>query len=193
MTARARAKPAGIRVRRRTRETVVSVEIDPARSGNPEVELADRMLGHAIESFAAWADLPLRIRASGDLDHHTTEDTALVLGRALRRWVGERPLARVGEAVVPMDDALVQVVLDLADRPYAALDPSLDGDTEHFLRSLAHEAGWTIHVRVLAGTNPHHRTEATFKALGIAWARATVPRVRTASRKGPPRWSERTW
>lgn len=175
------------RLRRRSEETTVTVAIGGEARG-ATAELPDPLVAHGIESLAAWADLPLRLRARGDDVHHAVEDAALTLGRAIRRAVGDRPRERVGHAAVPMDDALVEVALDLGGRPYASVDPRLPPLVQHFYRSMAQEAGWTIHVLVRAGQDEHHLVEASFKATGLALARAAAPRRRPVSRKGSVVW-----
>ncbi len=177
------------KVRRRSRETDVLVTIGRAAGTVPEVRLPDPLIAHGVESFASWGGVPLRLEAKGDLHHHVVEDGALALGRALREALGAAPRHRVGSASVPMDDALVDVALDLSDRPYAVLDERLPVGVRHFLRSLATEARWTVHVRIRAGEDEHHVVEAAFKALGLAFAAAARPLDRPRSRKGSVEWS----
>ncbi len=180
-----------VRVARRSRESTVTVSLRAARREVPQIEvtLPEPMVAHLIETFAAWARLDLRLRASGDLDHHIVEDAALVLGRAIRTALGATPRLRAGDALVPMDDALVQVALDLANRPHCAIAGELPPLVDHFLRSLATEAGWTLHVRVLAGHDAHHVSEAAMKALALALRTAAQPARAHRSRKGAPQWS----
>jgi imidazoleglycerol-phosphate dehydratase len=190
MTEREGARWTPARVRRRSRETTVTVELARPGSTGVEVGLEDRQMAHAVESFAAWAELPLRLRATGDERHHVVEDAALALGRGLRAVAGSGPHARVGHAVVPMDDALVEAAVDIGGRPYAAVDERLPALVRHFVRSLAGEAGWTVHLLVRAGHDEHHLVEAAFKALGVAFAAAAAPRPSDRSRKGGVTWEE---
>jgi imidazoleglycerol-phosphate dehydratase len=179
-----------VRLRRKSRETVVSVELAVPSGTEVTVELPDPLIQHGVESFGTWAGISLRLVGRGDHAHHVVEDAALALGRAIQKSLGTAGRRRVGGATVPMDDALVQVALDLSDRPYSALDPSLPPLVRHFLRSLAHEARWTLHVRTLAGDDEHHITEASFKALGIALDQAARRRSAPRSRKGSVEWEE---
>lgn len=177
----------GKTIRRKTRETRVDVQLDLDGSGAYRVEVPHAFIRHMIESLARFARFDLEVRASGDDDHHIVEDVGLTLGRALRERLGERPIARIGTASVPMDEALVTVAVDLIDRPYAEV-PLPDPLVEHFLRSLVHEARFTCHVVVLRGRDDHHVMEATFKALGLALHQATRPVATAMTTKGRARW-----
>ncbi len=148
---------------RETRETKVRVEV---RSGSSDVSTGEPFLDHMLTTLGRYADLGLRVDAQGDLRHHLVEDVAITLGAVLGRDT-PATCARYGEATIPMDEALVQVALDAGGRPHfeGRLPSRL---YEHFLRSLAINAGWTIHVRVLRGRDRHHMVEAAFKALGLA-------------------------
>ena len=134
-----------------------------------------------------YAGLRLQLRARGDLPHHLAEDVALTLGRALREAI---PAAcrRFGECTLPMDEVLVQVALDLGGRFYYAGDLP-DPVYQHFLRSLAQAAGWTLHLRVLRDGDRHHLIEASMKALGRALAQAMRETDAPLSSKGPVHWS----
>jgi imidazoleglycerol-phosphate dehydratase len=183
-----------VRLTRRSEETVVSLALGNARGGREEVRvvLPDALLAHGVESFASWAGLALRLEAKGDDPHHATEDAALVLGRALARSLGDRARRRVGAATVPMDDARshVEVALDVGGRSYFALQGDLPPLVVHFLRSLADEARFTLHVDRRAGFDVHHGVEATFKALGLAFRQASEPLSHPRSRKGAVVWEE---
>jgi imidazoleglycerol-phosphate dehydratase len=123
-----------------------------------------------LVTLAKYARLPLTVEATGDLRHHLIEDVAIALGTLLGQ---ETPATcvRYGDATVPMDDALVQVVIDTGGRPH--YEGELPSDLyEHFFRSLALNADWTVHVRVVRGRDRHHIVEAAFKALGMAMAQA---------------------
>jgi len=145
------------------------------------IETGLRFLDHMIGSMAFHGALALEVSAHGDLevdDHHTTEDTALVVGTALSRALGDRAgIRRFGCAYAPLDEALARAVVDLSGRPHASVDLGLRrerlGDVSceslpHFFRSLAVTAGITLHLDVLRGENDHHRAESAFKAVGIA-------------------------
>jgi imidazoleglycerol-phosphate dehydratase len=138
-----------------------------------------------LDSLARHGLFDLEIRATGDLhvdDHHTVEDVAITLGQALAQAIGEgRGIRRMGHAIVPLDEALALVALDVSGRGGCEVDLPLDGPmvgdlkaqmVAHFFRSLAMEARISLHVQVLKGVNDHHRVEACFKALAKAldWA-----------------------
>lgn len=173
-------------IRRETRETTIELSLDVDGTGKAEVSTGVGFLDHMLDSLARHARFDLTVKATGDLHidaHHTAEDIAIVLGQALDRALGEkRGLRRFAEATVPLDEALSHVVLDLSGRGFAAIDLPFAGPmvgalpTEmipHFLRSFAIEGRLTLHVRLLAGENDHHRAEATFKALARSLELAT--------------------
>ncbi|MBI3272125.1 MAG: imidazoleglycerol-phosphate dehydratase [Planctomycetes bacterium] len=161
-------------LRRETRETRIEVELQLDGSGRSRVECADAFLKHMLETLARFAGFDLRAKASGDDAHHISEDLAITLGRALRQALGDAAIRRIGSALVPMDEALTQVAVDLVDRPFC--DAPVPGEQfVHFLRSLAIEGRFTLHVQVLRGSDAHHVVEATFKALGLALREAVTP------------------
>jgi imidazoleglycerol-phosphate dehydratase len=181
-------------IRRETRETTIAVALDVDGTGKSDISTGIGFLDHMLDSLARHSRFDLSIKATGDLHidaHHTAEDVAIVLGQALDRALGEkRGLRRFADATVPLDEALVQVALDLSGRGFAAIDVPFRGEmigtlpTEmvpHFLRSFAIEGRLTLHVRLLAGENDHHRAEATFKALARALELATRVDPRIAS------------
>ena len=172
---------------RKTKETDVSVRIDLDGSGKYSINLPDRWLKHMLESVARFGKFDLDVKASGDFGHHIIEDVGIALGKALKDALGGRPVARVGSATLPMDEALVTVAVDLVDRPYCHVDLP-DEMLEHFLRSFAMEARITLHSLVVRGKNFHHVNEATFKALGLALHQATRPSDGLQSTKGKVRW-----
>jgi imidazoleglycerol-phosphate dehydratase len=172
-------------VRRTTRETDIGLTLELDGAGASQVSTGIGFLDHMLELFAHHGAFDLTLTARGDLDvdgHHTVEDIGLALGQALREALGDkRGIVRYGSCLLPMDEALAMVVVDLSGRPYFAHDLKLtglrigefEGDlAAHFLRSLATQAGATLHVRLLAGSDPHHVVEAVFKALARALAEA---------------------
>jgi imidazoleglycerol-phosphate dehydratase len=195
MTADASSAPSRTaEISRQTRETTISVTLDVDGTGKADISTGIGFLDHMLDSLARHSRFDLLIKATGDLHidaHHTAEDIAIVLGQALDRALGEkRGLRRFADATVPLDEALVQVVLDLSGRGFAAVDVPFRGEmigtlpTEmipHFLRSFAIEGRLTLHVRLLAGENDHHRAEATFKALARCLELATRIEPRIAS------------
>ena len=179
--------------KRETTETSISVEILPrdngtssaieqAASGKKGIDTSNRFLDHMLTAFAKYSGLDLRVTAGGDLHHHLIEDVALTLGRAFRDIV-PAGATRYGNRVVPMDDALVQVTVDIGGRPYYE-GPLPSGLYDHWMRSFSNEARATIHIVVLRGRDRHHVVEAAFKALGLALRDALVDTGDTVSTKG---------
>lgn len=166
---------------RETRETAVRVNLDLDGTGNSRVVTGIGFFDHMLSLLAKHAGFDLEVTAQGDLQvdgHHTVEDTGICLGRALNRARGEGAgIARFGHAVLPMDEALVLVAVDVSGRGFLAYDVPCPvervGDFacelgEEFLRALAVNGGFTLHVRLLAGNNGHHILEAVFKGLAVA-------------------------
>lgn len=180
-----------VKLERETRETRVELELALRGSGRASLDVELFFLRHMLETLAVHARLDLKLNARGDDEHHLVEDVALALGAALRRGLDALgSVERFGHAVVPMDDALVLVALDLMERPYAQIELPYS-IWAHFLRSLALEGRFTLHVRKLAGCDEHHVVEAAFKALGRALRAALRPPSSSApsSTKGEVRWS----
>ena len=175
------------RLERTSKETRVVVEL--GRGEGPfRVETRLAFFNHMLTTLARYAGFCLVLRAEGDLTHHLMEDVAITLGQAVRRLVPE-VARRFGERCVPMDDALVQAVVDAGGRPYyrGKLPNAL---YQHWLRSFAENAGLTLHVRVLRGHNRHHVLEATFKAVGLALQAALAAEGAVVSLKGTVAWKE---
>lgn len=172
-------------VNRETRETKVFLELNLDGSGRYEVQTGIGMMDHMLEQLAKHGLFDITVDATGDIErdpHHLVEDLGLALGKALDQALGERRgISRFGHAVVPMDESLVLVALDLGGRPYAGIDLGFERDllgqlpTEnisHFLEAFAQAGRLNVHVRELAGGNDHHRAEAAFKALARALSSA---------------------
>ena len=171
------------RIVRKTRET--SIEIGIAERGAEDNALpatGNAFLDHMLLTLGRYAGLNLAIAANGDLTHHLIEDVAITLGLALKDQVPPE-CQRYGSALVPMDDALVQAAIDVGGRPYyeGRLPSAL---YEHFFRSLAGSADWTVHIRVLRGRDKHHIVEAAFKAVGLALRQARANGDAVFSTKG---------
>jgi imidazoleglycerol-phosphate dehydratase len=179
-------------VRRATSESTVEVSVDLDGSGVGDVSTGVRFYDHMLLSLAKHSLVDLTVKAVGDVDvdaHHTVEDVAIVLGQAVREALGDKSgISRFGDATVPLDEALVQAVVDVAGRPYVVHTGEPEGQayvviggtyvgslTRHVLESFAQNAHIALHVRVLAGRDPHHVVEAQFKALARA-LRAAVAR-----------------
>jgi imidazoleglycerol-phosphate dehydratase len=171
---------------RDTKETRIRVAFDLDGTGRTAVRTGVGFFDHMLDAFARHGRFDLEVEADGDLHidaHHTIEDVGIVLGRAVHEAIGDAAgIVRMGESTVPLDEALVNVVIDISGRPFAAVHLPFAGErigempsemAPHFLRSFATEARITLHVRLLAGENDHHRAEACMKALGRALDAAT--------------------
>ena len=168
-------------VRRDTRESQVEVTLDLDGTGVAAVDTPNGMLNHLLEQLARHGLIDVSVTAGGDLSpgwHHLVEDVGIVLGQTLHKAVGDgRGIVRMGHQVVPLDETLVMVALDLGGRPYAVVKVAFDGPTigglpsdlvRHFLEVFALEGRLNLHAQVLAGGNDHHVAEALFKALARA-------------------------
>jgi imidazoleglycerol-phosphate dehydratase len=170
-------------VRRETKETNVSLQLNLDGSGRWETNTGIRLFDHLLAQLAQHGVFDIKIAANGSDQHHVVEDVALCLGRAFGEALGDkRGIVRMGSALVPMDDVLALVAVDLSGRGYTVLDlPFTDNDmagfasdlVRHFLESFAVEARLNLHAKILYGVNDHHKAEALFKALGRALDTAT--------------------
>ncbi|MBM3132841.1 MAG: imidazoleglycerol-phosphate dehydratase HisB [Chloroflexi bacterium] len=173
-------------ITRETKETKIDLEVNIDGTGVSEIKTGVGMFDHMLEQLAKHGRFDLKVQARGDLhvdEHHTIEDVGVVLGQAFARALGERKgVVRMAHAVVPMDEALALVAVDLSGRGYAEIEASFDKEyinelptdlIKHFLESFAMEGRFNLHVKLLAGENDHHRCEAIFKALARALDQAT--------------------
>lgn len=173
-------------VSRKTGETDIEITLNIDGSGQAEISTGVGFLDHMLHALARHARFDLTIKAQGDLhidEHHTVEDVGIVLGRALAQALAERSgITRMGQAIVPMDEALAMVAVDFGGRGYFVFDGAFSTDRigqmgtsliPHFFESLAHEGKLNLHARLLAGVDDHHRAEALFKALARALDMAT--------------------
>lgn len=172
-------------MKRNTRETDVSVKLNIDGKGNFDVKCEIQFLKHMVETLARYASFDITMNATGDNDHHLIEDVAITLGTAFRKALNDSPVERMSTVVLPMDDALVMVSIDIIDRPFAEIDCP-DPLYHHFLRSFAMSSGITLHVVNIRGFDDHHIIEATFKALGKALKNAVSPRDKELSTKDRP-------
>jgi imidazoleglycerol-phosphate dehydratase len=177
------------RVERVTKESRVLVEVDLDGTGTTAISTGVGFYDHMLDQLGRHGLLDLTVTTQGDTHvdaHHSVEDTAIALGQALAQALGDKAgIRRFGDALVPLDETLVQVAVDLAGRPYCVHTGEPSGQeyallgvgdgaayvgslTRHVLETLAHSAAIALHVRVLAGRDPHHVVEAQFKALGRA-------------------------
>lgn len=165
-------------VERKTRETEIAVSLDLDGTGSYDVATGIGFLDHMLEQLSRHSLIDLQVRAKGDLHidfHHTTEDTGIVIGQAVAEAAGDlRGITRYGDALIPMDETLTRVALDLSKRPYLVwrvnfTRPKLgEMDTELFkewFQAFAQSAGATLHVENLYGENNHHIVESCFKGL----------------------------
>jgi imidazoleglycerol-phosphate dehydratase len=191
-TSTARTARRTARIERKTSESSVLVEVDLDGTGKHDISTGVGFYDHMLTAFARHALVDLTVKAEGDVHidaHHTVEDTAIVLGQALREALGDKAgTRRFGDATVPLDEALVQAVVDISGRPYCVHTgepegqiyvrigggvpgsvPYLGSLTQHVFESIAFHAHLALHVRVLAGREPHHLVETQFKAFARAF------------------------
>ena len=179
-------------ITRTTKETDIALQLNLDGSGKTSLNTGVGFFDHMLDALSRFALLDLTLTCQGDIQvdaHHTVEDVGICLGRAIREALGDRAgIRRVGSAYLPMDEALAFAAIDISGRPYLAFDADFTSpmvgafDTqlaEEFFRAVAVNAGLTVHVKVLAGRNDHHKLEALFKAFGLALrdAAAVDPRV----------------
>jgi imidazoleglycerol-phosphate dehydratase len=173
--------PRAATVERSTKETQVKVTLELDGSGRAEISTGIGFFDHMLDLLARHARINIDVNANGDLEtggHHTTEDVGIVLGQALDQSLGDRTgIARYGDAMVPMDEALGACAIDVSGRPYCSFEADLPATsiagfetelTEEFFRAVANNAKLTIHLRALEGSNAHHKIEACFKAFARA-------------------------
>ncbi|KAK1297177.1 Imidazoleglycerol-phosphate dehydratase [Acorus calamus] len=173
-------------VERVTKETDVKVRLDLDGMGVSDCDTGIPFLDHMLDQLASHGLFDVHVKACGDIhidDHHTNEDVALAIGTALLKALGDRKgINRFGNFSAPLDEAAVNVILDLSGRPHLSYDLCIPTErvgtydtqlVEHFFQSLVNTSGMTLHIRQLAGKNSHHIIEATFKAFARALRQAT--------------------
>jgi imidazoleglycerol-phosphate dehydratase len=170
-------------ITRKSKETTVECTLRLDGSGQYDVQTDNKFLTHMCETWTRYAGFDLRLRATGDLDHHLVEDVAIALGQAFRQAFAQAPCVRIAYDFVPMDDALVLCAVDVVDRPYyeGQLPVPL---WEHWFRSFAMEARINLHLEHLRGRDTHHTIEASVKAFARALKAALAPRSAEISTKG---------
>jgi len=182
-------------VHRKTKETEIQLTLQLDGQGCSAIQSGVSFMDHMLTLFSVHGFFDLEIKGVGDVevdDHHTVEDLGICLGQALQEALGDLSgICRYGQSIIPMDEALAQVVVDISNRPYLHYEAPIKDqkvgtfDTalaKEFLRALALHGGLTLHVIVIHGENAHHIIEAVFKALGRALGQAVSPEPRT---KGP--------
>ena len=182
-------------VHRTTKETDIKLSLQLDGQGNAAIHSGVSFMDHMLSLFTVHGFFDLEIAGKGDVevdDHHTVEDLGICLGQALKEALGDLSgICRYGQSIIPMDEALAQVVVDISNRPYLHYEAPIKDqkvgtfDTalaKEFLRALSLHGGLTLHVKVMHGENAHHIIEAVFKALGRALGQAVSREPRT---KGP--------
>jgi imidazoleglycerol-phosphate dehydratase len=184
---RMKKKNRSAKINRVTSETNISITLNVDGSGKRSIDTGIAFLDHMLDLFAKHGMFDLTVKAKGDIDvdiHHTNEDIALALGSAFSNALGDKKsIRRYGFFLVPMDEALVRVVLDISNRPslfVSGFPKSMKSktdysfiDCEHFLQSFTQSAGLNLHLSILSGRDRHHIIEAVFKALARALDQAT--------------------
>lgn len=183
-------------ISRSTSESSVELELDLDGTGTSSISTSVPFFDHMLTAFSKHSLIDLRVRSTGDTDidvHHTVEDTGIVLGQAIKQALGDRSgIGRYGDALVPLDEALAQAVVDVSGRPFLVHSGEPAGFefhrigghftgsmVRHVFEAITFNAGITVHVRVLDGRDPHHIAEAEFKAFARAMRKAVEldPRV----------------
>lgn len=178
-------------LQRETSESSIDLRIDLDGTGASSIHTSVPFFDHMLTAFARHALVDLTVRANGDTEidvHHTVEDTGIVLGKAIAQALGDKKgISRFGDALVPLDEALAQAVVDVSGRPYlvhsgepAGFEYHLIGGhftgsmVRHAFEAISTHAGLTVHLTVLAGRDPHHIAEAQFKAFARAFRKAVA-------------------
>ncbi|MDT0185452.1 imidazoleglycerol-phosphate dehydratase HisB [Microbacterium sp. ARD31] len=182
------------KIARTTKESQVEVQVDLDGTGRSEVSTGVGFYDHMLDAFARHSLVDLVVHTNGDTHidaHHSVEDTAIVLGQALREALGDKSgIRRFGDATVPLDEAIVQAVVDVSGRPFCVHSGEPEGQqyvaiggtgapymgslTRHVFESISFHAHLALHVRVLGGRDPHHIVEAQFKAFARAFRDAVA-------------------
>ncbi len=174
-------------IARKTRETDITVSINIDGTGKSEISTGIGFFDHMLEGFARHGLFDLKVKAVGDLHvdcHHTIEDTGIVLGQAIAQAIGDKKgIKRYGNSILPMDETLVMSAIDLCGRPYFVMDADFTApmvgefDTQmvrEFFYAISYSAMMNLHLRVITGTNDHHKIEALFKSFAKSLDEATT-------------------
>ena len=190
-------EPRVARIQRETSESSIDLSINLDGTGIADIQTTVPFFDHLLNAFAKHAVVDLSVRASGDTEidvHHTVEDVGIALGTAIRQALGTKAgISRFGDALVPLDEALVQAVVDISGRPYlvhsgepAGFEFHLIGGhftgsmMRHVFEAITFNAGLTVHITVIGGRDPHHIAEAEFKAFARAFRKAVEPDARVS-------------
>jgi imidazoleglycerol-phosphate dehydratase len=177
---------------RSTSESSIELSLDLDGTGASQIDTSVPFFDHLLTAFSKHSLVDLTVKASGDTDidvHHTVEDTGIVLGQAIKQALGDKSgIGRYGDALVPLDEALAQAVVDVSGRPYLVHGGEPAGFAHHLIgghftgsmvrhvfEAIAFNAGLTMHITVVAGRDPHHIAEAEFKAFARAFRKAVEP------------------
>jgi len=182
-------------IKRATSESSIELSIDLDGTGTSDIQTSVPFYDHMLTAFSKHSLIDLTVKATGDTDidvHHTVEDIGIALGLAIKQALGDKAgISRYGDALVPLDEALVQAVVDISGRPYlvhtgepAGFEMHLIGGhftgsmVRHVFEAITFNAGLTVHITVLGGRDPHHIAEAEFKAFARAMRKAVEPDAR---------------
>ena len=191
------SSPRVAHLQRETSESSIDLSLDLDGTGISDIQTSVPFYDHLLTAFSKHSLIDLTVRASGDTEidvHHTVEDIGIVLGKAVKQALGDKAgIARFGDALVPLDEALVQAVVDVSGRPYlvhsgepAGFEFHLIGGhftgsmVRHVFEAITFNAGLTVHITVLGGRDPHHIAEAEFKAFARALRTAVEPDARVS-------------
>jgi imidazoleglycerol-phosphate dehydratase len=174
------------KIERKTRETDIRIDLTLDGEGHSKVDTSIAFMDHMFELMAAHGYMDINVSAKGDIEvdyHHTVEDLGICLGKAVNDALGEKKgIKRYGQAMIPMDDALANVVIDISNRPYLSYRVSLEEYVtgnfnvrllEEFFRAFVNHAGITMHIELYYGNDPHHSAEAIFKAFSRSFDKAS--------------------
>ena len=173
-------------IERKTRETDITLSLNLDGTGLSSIDTDIPFLGHMLELMAAHGFIDITVKTRGDIEidyHHTVEDLGICIGMAIKKALGDkRAIKRYGQAIIPMDEALAQVVIDISNRPYLSYEVLLNKTTvgkfdvdilKEFFKGLVNHAGITMHITLFTGSDAHHSAEAIFKAFARALDRAS--------------------
>jgi imidazoleglycerol-phosphate dehydratase len=180
------------KISRQTSESSIELSLDLDGTGTSNIDTSVPFFDHLLTAFSKHSLVDLTVKASGDTDidvHHTVEDTGIVLGQAIKQALGDKSgIGRYGDALVPLDEALAQAVVDVSGRPYLVHGGEPAGFAHHLIgghftgsmvrhvfEAIAFNAALTMHITVVAGRDPHHIAEAEFKAFARAFRKAVEP------------------